>query len=64
MKTAKLLINFSFGEHKKDTEISVDMKDGVIIDPFWRARLRDSEIDNCVSIIKPKIKPNKQETGK
>ena len=56
MKKIKLLINFDFGEHKKGTEIEVETKDKIIIDPFWRARLKDSEIDNCVSIVKSKSK--------
>lgn len=56
MKKIRLLINFDFAEYKKGTEFEVKTKDGIILDPFWRARLKDSEIDNCVSIVKPKPK--------
>lgn len=29
-------------------------RDGVIIDRYWRRRLQDSEIDDCVKILKNK----------
>lgn len=32
--------------------IAVD-SDGVPLSKFWRNRLKDSEIDNCVEVIKP-----------
>lgn len=34
-------------------EIEVD-KNGIPLDKFWRNRLKDSEIDNCIEIYKPK----------
>ncbi len=38
-----------------DSIISVEAdKEGIPLNIFWRNRLRDSEIDNCVEIIKIK----------
>ena len=32
-------------------EVEAHTKDGVIKDKYWRNRLEDSKIDNCVSIV-------------
>ena len=42
----------------------IDVKDnnGVPIQKFWRNRLKDAEIDNCVEVIKPRRKANKERT--
>lgn len=36
--------------------IQCDVND-VPLDSFWRARLKDSEIDNCVELVKETTKP-------
>ena len=46
------------GQEKK---IEVD-KIGTPIDKFWRRRLKDSKIDNCIEIVKTKTK--KEISGK
>lgn len=45
----KLKLNTDLLEHKSGDiiEIKID-KDGVPLDRFWRNRVRDSKIDNCV----------------
>ena len=50
---------------RKDQTISVETyPDGTVVDDFWRRRVEDAKIDNCVSIITEdkKDKPKKQET--
>lgn len=44
------------GKLIKDSIIEVDDIDGVPTDRFWRNRLKDSAIDNCVEIINKKDK--------
>ncbi len=39
-------------------EISTD-KIGVPLDAYWRNRLKDSEIDNCIEILVKNNKKNK-----
>lgn len=29
-------------------------QDGVIVDRFWRNRLQDAVLDNCVEVLQPK----------
>jgi len=52
----KLSINKDFLQYKKGSVITIDAKDGIPISKFWRDRLKDSEIDNCVSIVKKAAK--------
>jgi hypothetical protein len=49
---------------KKEYEIGkiIEVKDdgsGMPIDSFWRNRIKDSEIDNCVEVLR--IKPKKED---
>jgi hypothetical protein len=39
---------------KKGDVVVVETKSDIIKDKFWRNRLKDAELDNCVSIIDPK----------
>lgn len=41
-------------EYKKDSIIEVDDVDNIPTDLFWRNRLKDSTIDNCVEIVSTK----------
>lgn len=60
MKELKLKINNVRGFGGVVT-IQTDQK-GVPLDKFWRNRLKDAEIDNCVEIVKPRApKAKKQE---
>lgn len=53
MNKITIVINKDFGEFKKGSKIKVDANKGIPLDKFWRDRLKDSEIDNCVSIHTP-----------
>lgn len=35
-------------------------KNGVPVERFWRNRLREAEIDNCVEVLKPKSNRKKE----
>ena len=61
-KTIDLKINNVIGYSGKQA-IAVD-KHGVPLDKFWRDRLKDAVIDNCVEVIKPATKKAKKETEK
>lgn len=47
------------GKVFKDSIIEVDDIDGVPADIFWRNRIKDSAIDNCVEIVSTQKKVNK-----
>lgn len=49
----KLNLNIKYKniEYKKDSIIEVEDIDNVPTDLFWRNRLKDSAIDNCVEIV-------------
>ena len=53
----KISIDKSFMQYTKGSIITVNAKDGIPVDKFWRDRLKDSEIDGCVSIVKKTRKP-------
>lgn len=61
MKTKKLKVNNVKG-YEGEIDIKVS-KSGIPLDKFWRDRLKDAEIDNCVEWVtakaakKPKSKP-------
>jgi hypothetical protein len=40
--------------------ISVDDIDGVPAERFWRNRLKDAKIDNCVEIVKPRAQRKRE----
>lgn len=45
------------GKLQKDSIIEIADIDGVPVDSFWRNRLKDAAIDNCIEII---ITPKKK----
>jgi hypothetical protein len=52
-KNLKLKVNFDVFNHKSGDIINVKCDEkGEVIDKFWRDRLKDSEKDNCVEIVK------------
>lgn len=59
----KLKLNQTIKYNKKvftkDSVIEVDANEGVPTDRFWRRRLKDAEIDNCVEIQKNNKKVQK-----
>ena len=58
MKQIHLLINTdTIQGHPKGSTVPVQTdKNGTATEKFWRDRLRDAEVDNCVEIVKPKTK--------
>jgi hypothetical protein len=59
----KLKINQNFKYKNKQFEkgsiIEIEDVDNIPIDQFWRNRLKDSAIDNCVEIILTQKKDKK-----
>jgi hypothetical protein len=47
------------GKLVKDSIIEIADIDGVPLDKFWRNRLKDSVIDNCVEIVSTQQKGKK-----
>lgn len=48
----KIKLNTDLNGFKKNRIIDIKAdSEGTAIDPFWRERLKDSEIDNCVEIV-------------
>lgn len=46
--------------HDAGAEIRVKTdKNGTVIDPYWRRRLRDSKVDGCVELVDNKKKARK-----
>jgi uncharacterized protein YuzE len=51
-KMIKLKINVAFDKYDVDDEIRVEVDSkGVPVSQFWRRRLLDAKIDNCVEVI-------------
>lgn len=48
------------GQLLKDAVIEINDQSGVPIDLFWRNRLKDSEIDNCIEVVKEVISTQKK----
>jgi len=47
----KLLLNCDLKNHKKGSVINIKTDDDYIpVDLYWKRRLEDSKIDNCVNI--------------
>ena len=48
--TIKVLMNIP--GYKAGKKVKVETNGGVPVLKFWRDRLRDAEIDNCVKVLK------------
>lgn len=46
-------INMDFKPYAKGQVIKVRSANGVPLEKYWRKRIRDSEIDNCVTVKQP-----------
>ena len=61
MKKARLKVNFNIKNKNirvgDIVQIEIDTN-GIPLDQFWRRRLKDSKLDNCVEIINSKKKIN------
>ena len=56
MKRIKLLINKPLRGYKQGAIVLVYVYEhnGLPKDVYWQSRLKDAEIDNCITILKPK----------
>lgn len=60
-ETKILKVNTSLRGVPAGSQIKVKAKKGILLDSYWRRRLIDSEIDNCVEIVEqPKQKSVKK----
>lgn len=57
----KLKLNHSMLWHKKGDIIEVKEIDGQPSDLYWRRRIKDAKIDNCVEIVSELPKHEKKE---
>jgi hypothetical protein len=46
----KLKLNIDLKGHKKGDVVRIKDIDGVPVEPYWRKRLKDAQIDNCVEL--------------
>jgi len=62
----KIKINTRFGKFIPGTIINVRHNNGIPLDKYWRDRVRDSQVDNCVTVIQPaeKKQPAKEKINK
>ena len=62
----KIKLNMDIAGHKKNRIIEVLDRDGVPVDEFWRKRLKDSTIDNCIELVSEKAPTgeSKKKAGK
>jgi len=53
----KIKLNTNLGEFKKGLVLNIKVdKDNIPIDKYWRARLKDSQKDNCIEVLQENIK--------
>ena len=52
----KIKLNVDLGGFVAGQEIKLDAINGIPKDPFWRARIKDSDRDKCITILKSKSK--------
>lgn len=60
----KIKLNTALLTHKKGDEITIADNNGIPIDEYWRKRLSDSNIDNCISVICPSANDKKSDIMK
>jgi hypothetical protein len=64
MKTLKLKLNLALNGKKSGDVVEVPCDEhGIPLEKFWRDRLKDSEIDNCVEKIDSKPKKKSDSKG-
>lgn len=62
MKTIQLKVNNVPG-HSGTVTIQTD-ENGVPLERFWRNRIKDAAVDNCVEVVKPSKPVKTRETEK
>ena len=61
LENKRLKLNTDRADHKAGEVIYIDCVGGVPVDRYWRDRVKDSEIDDCVQFVKPEPAPLKPE---
>lgn len=49
--------------HKAGKTVKVNVNNGIPVDHFWRRRLQDAKLDQCVEIVKAKKSTLKDTEG-
>lgn len=56
----KLKLNQPMAGYEAGREVTIQTdRNGVPLEKFWRRRIRDAKIDNCVEVVKPS-KPKRE----
>lgn len=63
VETKEVRVNMDLATFKEGQILKLKFKNGVPVDRFWRRRLQDARIDNCVQVIED-AKPAKKLKGK
>lgn len=54
----KIKLNYAFSFHKKGDIIDIEVdEEGTPLNIYWRKRLNDSKLDNCIEVINDKSAP-------
>ncbi|MEK0324943.1 MAG: hypothetical protein QQN63_04495 [Nitrosopumilus sp.] len=61
LQNKQLKLHTDLASHKAGEVISIECTDGVPMDRYWRDRVKDSEIDGCVSFVEPEPTSRKSE---
>ena len=51
-------INVPMMGYKKGDIVKLQTKNGLVRDSFWRKRIKDSVIDNCVEVLRGEVGNN------
>lgn len=58
----KLKLNQPLAGYEVGREVTIQTdRNGVPLEKFWRRRLKDAKIDNCVEVVKPS-KPKREKS--
>ena len=59
----KVKLNMPMQGYEAGREVTIECdRSGVPLEKFWRRRLKDAQIDNCLEVVKPS--KSKKEQGK
>jgi len=61
LENKQLKLNTDLASHKEGEVINIQCIGGVPVERYWRDRVKDSEIDECVSFVKPERAPAKKD---
>ena len=60
----KIKLNIAMKSYAKGQEITIGDENGIPLDPFWRRRLKDAEIDKSIEIVQTKETVKTKEKSK